>query len=112
MLARASAEITTRVAKSGLPYENAQALYQLAMAWSAAGDTTRRDDYLTRSRKIAKARGFFELLQKTDSVLVAKVGESPPASATLTQSSRNVVASLSDVDVGEAADLLSLTRQA
>ncbi len=112
VLARASAEITTRVAKSGLPYENAQALYQLAMAWSAAGDPARRDDYLTRSRKIAKARGFFELLQKADAVLVAKAGEAPPASATLTQSSRSVVASLSDVDVGEAADLLALTRQA
>ena len=37
--------------------------------------------------------------------------ETPPATATLTPSSRNVVASLADVDVGEAADLLALTRQ-
>ena len=111
MLARASAEINARVGKSGMPYENAQALYQLAMAWSAAGDPSRRAECLTRSRKIAKARGFFELVQKTDVALVAKAGMGPPASATLTPSSRNVVAALSDVDVGEAADLLALSRQ-
>jgi tetratricopeptide (TPR) repeat protein len=110
VLARATAEITSRVGTSGMPYENAQALYQLAMAWSAAGDLRRRDEYLTRARKIAKARGFFELVQKTDVTLVAKASLTPLVSATLTPSSRNVVASLADVDVGEAADLLALTQ--
>ena len=109
VLARACSEILSRVGTSGIPYENAQALYHLATAYEAAGDTAHRDEYLARSRKIAKARGFFELLHKTDPALVAKAAQAPAASAKLTRPSRDVVASLSEYDVGEAAELLALT---
>jgi tetratricopeptide (TPR) repeat protein len=112
VLARAAAEIGTRVSTSGLPYENAQALYHLATAYAGVGDSGQRDKYLNRARQLAKARGFFELLHKTDPVLVAKAAQPPAASATLTRTSRDVVASLSDFDVGEAGALLALTRQA
>jgi hypothetical protein len=112
VLARAAAEIGARVGTSGLPYENAQALYHLATAYAAVGDSGKRDEYLDRARQLAKARGFFELLHKTDPVLVAKAAQPPASSASLTRPSRDVVASLSDFDVGEAGAVLALTRQA
>lgn len=112
VLERAAAEIGARVGSSGLPYENAQALYHLATAYAAVGDTGHRDEYLGRARQLAKARGFFELLHKTDPVLVAAAAKPPAALASLTRTSQDVVASLNDLDVGEAGALLALTRQA
>jgi len=112
VLARAGAEITARVSTSGLPYENAQALYHLATAYAAVGDARHRDEYLARARKLAKARGFFELLHKTDPALVEKAALPPAASANLSQPSQRVVASLCDYDIGEAGALLALSRQA
>jgi tetratricopeptide (TPR) repeat protein len=109
-LARATVEIEARVVSSGLPYENAQALYHLATAHATAGDRQRQDDYLVRVRKLAKARGFFELLHKTDPELLARAA-TPAASAVLTVPSREVVTSLTEIDVGEAAELLALTPQ-
>jgi tetratricopeptide (TPR) repeat protein len=110
VLARARQEITSRVSTSGLPYENAQALYHLAMAYAFAGEFTERDEFLARARKLAKARGFFELLHKTDPDLVTKAAQPPSAIVNLTRPSRDVVASLSEFEVGEAAGVLSLTR--
>jgi tetratricopeptide (TPR) repeat protein len=112
VLARAATEIAARVSTSGLPYENAQALYHLATAYAAVGDLRRRDEYLARTRKLARARGFFELLHKTDPAELEKAARQPAASAQLTRSSQNVVASLNDYDVGEAGSLLSITRLA
>ena len=112
VLARAAAEITARVSTSALPYENAQALYQLAIAYESVGDAAHRDEYLGRARRIAKARGFFELLHKTDQELVARAAKPTAVAASLSRTSQNVVASLSDFDVGEAGELLALTRQA
>lgn len=111
VLTRAAEEITSRVGTSGLPYENAQALYHLATAFAITGDDARRDDYLAKARKIAKARGFFELLHKTEPVELDKATQHP-SPIQLTGSSQRVVASLTDVDVGEAGGLLAITRQA
>jgi tetratricopeptide (TPR) repeat protein len=111
VLSRAAEEITRRVGSSGLPYENAQALYSLAMAFEAVDDTGRRDEFLARSRKIAKARGFFELLHKTDPAELEKAAQRPAAPTQLTRSSQHVVASLTDLDVGEAGGLLAISRQ-
>jgi hypothetical protein len=99
-----------RVSTSGLPYENAQALYHLATAYAGLGEFAERDELLTRARKLAKARGFFELLHKTDPDLVTRAAQPPSVIQNLTRSSRDVVASLSEFEVGEAAGLLSLTR--
>jgi tetratricopeptide (TPR) repeat protein len=110
VLARARQEITSRVSTSGLPYENAQALYHLAMAYATAGDLAARDDFLARARKLAKARGYFELLHKTDPDLVTKAAQPPSVTVNLTRPSRDVVASLSEFEVGEAAGVLALTR--
>lgn len=110
VLERAATEIAARVRTSGLPYENAQALYHVATAYAAVGDLFRRDDYLARARTLAKARGFFELLHKTDPELVTKAAQPPSASLDLSQPSRNVVTSLSEFDVGDAGPLLAITR--
>lgn len=112
VLERAAAEITARASTSGLPYENAQALYQLAVAYAALGDTGLRDEFLRRARKLAKARGFFELLHKTEAALAEKAAKPPTASTSLTRTSRDVVNSITEFDVGEAGGLLALTRQA
>jgi hypothetical protein len=109
VLHRAAAEITARVSTTGMPYENAQALYHVATAYAAVGDLEKRDDYLARARKLAKARGFFELLHKTDPELVTKAAQTPAAYTNLTQSSRDVVASLTEFDVGEAGSILAIT---
>lgn len=108
-LERAASEITQRVRGSGLPYENARALYELGVAYAAIGDAGRRDEYLGRARKLAKARGFFELLHKTEPTEVAKAAL-PRAASNLTRTSQEIVASISDLDVGEAGGLLALTR--
>lgn len=110
VVARASQEITARVSTSGMPYENAQALYQLAMAHATLGDIKARDDFLARARKLAKARGFFELVHKTQPEVATKALQPPSTTVNLTPPSREVVASLSDLEVGEAAGLLALTR--
>ena len=111
VLERAAVEINARVGSSGLPYENGQALYQLAMAYGNLGDVVLRNEYLGRARKIAKARGFFELLHKAEQAQAARVSGNPSPAAALTRSSHDVVASLTDLDVGAAATLLALTRQ-
>lgn len=111
VLARAAEEISRRAASSGLAYEAAQATYHLATAYATLGDLKRRDDYLQRTRKLAKARGFFELLHKTQEDVVAKAAQ-PTASAVLSRSSQDVVVSISDYDVAPTDDLLALTRRA
>jgi len=112
VLDRAATEIDARVRASGLPYENAQAQYHLATAYAAVGNSKLRDEYLGRARKLAKARGFFELVHKTEPALVEKAARPPAASANLTRNSQDVVASLTDLDVGEAGGLLALSRLA
>jgi tetratricopeptide (TPR) repeat protein len=109
VLARAAGEITHRVRGSGLPYENAQALYNLGVAYAVIGDDRLRDEYLGRARKLAKARGFFELLHKTEPAELAKAAQ-PRAASNLTRSSQEVIASISELDVGEAGGLLALTH--
>ena len=110
VLARARDEITARVSTSGLPYENAQALYNLATAYAGVGDLGNRDEFLGRARKLAKARGFFELLHKTDPDLVTKAAQRPSTSSPLTRPSQDVVSFLNEFEVGDAAGVLLLTR--
>lgn len=107
-LSHAAAEINGRVGSSGLPYENAQALYHLATAYATVGDEQRREEYLARTRKLARARGFFELLHKTEPAELEKAARQQAAAASLTRSSQDVVASLTEFDVGEAGQMLAL----
>jgi tetratricopeptide (TPR) repeat protein len=110
-LAQAAGEVSARVRTSGLPYENAQALFNLAMAYAVVGDDERRDAYIRRTRQLAKSKGFFELLHKTDPMELEKAARQRAASVQLTRSSQNVVTSLSEFDVGYAGELLALSGQ-
>lgn len=111
VLGRAAAEVETRVTTSALPYENAQALYHLATAYAIVGDVLRSEEFRARARKLAKARGFFEIVHNTDSEAVAKAAAPLRGSASLSSSSQGVLTSMSDLDVGEAASVLALSRQ-
>jgi tetratricopeptide (TPR) repeat protein len=111
VLDRAAAEIESRVTVSALPYENAQALCQLSSAYAVIGLPERSDAYRSAARKLAKARGFFEILHKTDSEQVAKPVPIPVrASTSLSAPSQDVLASMVDLELGEAADMLCLAR--
>ncbi len=112
VLGRATAEIEYRVTTSTLPYENAQAFFHLATAWSMAGDLDRSEHFRCRARKLAKSRGFFELLHRTEAPAAPQTAASIPSSPSLSRSSQEVLTSMADLDVGEAAALLALTRQA
>lgn len=109
-LARAAAAIEERTRDQTFPYENAQALYHLAIASETIGDGRQCEDYLARTRQVAKARGFFELLHKTERSEVTKAATRPAASAHLTPSSETVVAELSRFDVGDGG-VLVLSRR-
>jgi len=111
ILGRAATEIETRATTSALPYENAQALYHLATAYAIVGEADRSEEYRARARKLAVARGFFEIVHKTDSEAVAKAAAPLGESVRLSQPSQVVLTSMSDLDVGEAASVLALTRQ-
>lgn len=110
VLDRAAAEIDARALLSALPYENAQAFVHLAAAYAVAGDSGRSESYRQQAHQLAKARGFFEILHKTDSEQVAKAAAPLRTSASLSAPSQDVIASMVELDLGEAADLLCLTR--
>lgn len=61
-LERLAAEIDRVTELSALPYENAQAFLALAQAFGVTGDAKRAIRYRESTRRIAKARGFFELM--------------------------------------------------
>ncbi len=110
VLGRVAEEADRRILRSALPYENAQTLHSLAVAFRMTGDDERSDDYLSRTRKIAKARGFFELLHATDRDELARAAGKRIIARELSEPSQSVVASLSEVDAGDAAEVLALSR--
>lgn len=109
VLERISDETDRRILTSALPYENAQALYHLAMAYAAVGATERADAYLARTRRLAKARGFFELLHRTEREQLKRAAAKATAPHELSPTSLQVVESLAQVDVGEAATVLAVS---
>ena len=109
VLTRISDETDRRILQSALPYENAQALYHLATAFAVAGVADRSDAYLARARRLAKARGFFELLHKTERTQLARAAAKAAPAIELSAGSQQVVTSLSAVDVGSAAEVLAIS---
>lgn len=109
ILTRISDETDRRVLTSALPYENAQALYHLAMAFAAVGDTERSDAYLARTRRLAKARGFFELLHRTERQQLTRAAAKTTAPHELSPTAHQVVESLAEVELGAAAELLAIS---
>jgi tetratricopeptide (TPR) repeat protein len=110
ILSRIASEVDRRILRSALPYENAQTLHALAVAFRVLGDEVRSDGYLERTRKIAKARGFFELLHATDRGELARAAARRVVARKLSEPSRSVLESLVEVDAGETAEVLALSR--
>jgi tetratricopeptide (TPR) repeat protein len=109
VLERISEEADRRVLQSALPYENAQALYHLAQAFAVVGAVERSDAYLARTRRLAKARGFFELLHKSERQQLTRAAAKAASPHELSSNSQQVVASLTSIDVGNAAAVLALS---
>jgi tetratricopeptide (TPR) repeat protein len=110
VLGRAAAEVDACVATSGLPYENAQALLHVGTAYATVADPAASAEYLNRARKLAKAKGFFEIVHNAETRAVASASAPPRDSVTLTGPSLDVLASINDLDLSEAAAALVLTR--
>lgn len=110
VLNQVATETDRRILHSALPYENGQALYHLAVAYATIGATERSDKYLARTRRLAKARGFFELLHKTERQELLRPAASAAGPHELSRTSQDVVASLLSMDVGGAAEVLLLSH--
>jgi tetratricopeptide (TPR) repeat protein len=110
VLGRVAAEAESRILSSALPYENAQALYHLAKAYAIVGEHNRSRDYLARTRRLAKARGFFELLHATEDKELARATATAAPAGELSESSRSVVTSVSALDIGDTAEVLAIAR--
>ena len=108
VLNRVASEAERRIMHSALPYENAQALYHLAMAFATVGETSRSEEYQSRTRRLAKARGFFELLHALESGELTRTSASEIETRELSVPSRSVVESVERLDVGTTADVLAL----
>lgn len=94
-LERFAAEVERVTELSALPYENAQAYLHVAQAFAAIGDGRRANHYREQTRRIAKARGFFELMHaiQPEQFDQQSVAVQPPVE--LTPDSREVIESLS-----------------
>jgi tetratricopeptide (TPR) repeat protein len=104
-LNRIAAELERRISLSALPYENCQALYHLGCAYAAAGDEERSQRYLSRARKLAKARNFYELIHKTEQPELMRAAYRDVGPHELSDASRTVVAAVASLELGEAGAL-------
>lgn len=93
LLQRITREITQTVERSALSYENAQALYHLSAAHVAIEDEVNAERYRQEVQKIAKARGYFELMHQAERDEVARAA-TLAARRDLDVTSREVVSSL------------------
>ncbi|MEO6445518.1 MAG: hypothetical protein ABIZ91_00490 [Gemmatimonadaceae bacterium] len=93
LLQRITREITQTVERSALSYENAQALYHLSAAHVAIEDEVNAERYRQEVQKIAKERGYFELMHQAERDEVARAA-TLAARRDLDVTSREVVSSL------------------
>ena len=97
-LERLAAEIDRVTELSALPYENAQAFLHLAQAFAETGDETRSARYRESTRRIAKARGFFELMHAIQPEHFERQVLTATAPVDLAPASHDVIASLSAIE--------------
>jgi tetratricopeptide (TPR) repeat protein len=105
---RVASEAERHVLRSALAYENAQTLFHLATAYGVMDNTERASAYLARARRLAKVRGFFELLHACENAKLSRATVEAIAPHTLSQASQEVVASLAGMDAGDTAGVLAL----
>ena len=103
-------ETVALVEQSVLPYENAQALYSLSAAHVAIGDDVTAERHRQEVLRIAKARGYFELLHRTERDEIARAAR-VDAQRTLDEASRVVVSSLESFEPDSASFAFATTRE-
>jgi tetratricopeptide (TPR) repeat protein len=97
-LGRLAAEIERVTELSALPYENAQAFLHLAQAFAAVGDEAQAARYRESTRRIAKTRGFFELMHAIQPEQFAQQVSAVSTPDELSPTSRKVIESLSAME--------------
>jgi tetratricopeptide (TPR) repeat protein len=93
LLSRLAYEITQTVERSSLPYENATALYHVSAGFLAIGDDISAERHRQEVQKIAKSRGYFELMHQTERDELTRAA-AQAAQRELDHTSREVVESL------------------
>ena len=93
LLTRLTYEIGQTVQRSSLPYENAMALYHVSAGFIAVGDDISAERHRQEVQKIAKSRGYFELLHQTERDELARAA-AQAGRRELDSTSREVVESL------------------
>ena len=78
-LARLTLEILDSVERSVLPFENAQALKNLAAAHMALGDEVSAERYRQETLKIARTKGFYEVEMTCERMEIARAAKKPSA---------------------------------
>ncbi|MEO7965072.1 MAG: hypothetical protein ABIT38_14300, partial [Gemmatimonadaceae bacterium] len=93
LLSRLAYEIVQTVERSSLPYENATALYHVSAGFLAIGDDISAERHRQEVQKIAKSRGYFELMHQTERDELTRAA-AQAARRELDNTSREVVESL------------------
>jgi tetratricopeptide (TPR) repeat protein len=109
VLGRLADEIKATVERSALPYENADTLRHLALAYTATGDELNAERYRRAALEIADARGYHELRLSCDRPEVARTGAAP-RSLPLEVESFELVSSLSALEPETSDSAFVLTR--
>ncbi|MGQ0766297.1 MAG: hypothetical protein ACT4OZ_11585 [Gemmatimonadota bacterium] len=92
-LGKLAAEIQHTVERSGLPYENADALCSLSAAYLALGDELCSERYRQGALRIASEKRFNEIVHKTERERLSSLG-APTPRCQLGQPSAELVAGL------------------
>lgn len=93
LLGRLAYEVGQLVERSSLPYENATSLYYVSLGFVAIGDDISAERHRQEVQRIAKARGYFELLHQTERDELTRAARQA-AQRELDVASRTVVESL------------------
>jgi tetratricopeptide (TPR) repeat protein len=93
LLSRLAYEVSQTVERSSLPYENATALYHVSAGFLAIGDDISAERHRQEVQKIAKSRGYFELMHQTERDELTRAA-AQAAQRELDHTSREVVESL------------------
>lgn len=102
-LQRLTRDLERTIECSALPYENAQGYLYLAQAYAAIGNVEQSNKYREHTRRIAKARGFFEVMHAIQPEQFDRhfASGSIPATVELAPASKGVVDSLGAMQVDE-----------
>lgn len=109
VLGRLAREIRATVERSALPYENADTLRHLALAYSATGDDLQAERHRRAALEIADAKGYHELRLACDRPEVSRTGAAPKT-LPLEVESFELVSSLSTLEPETSESAFVLTR--